>query len=299
MQLWTAVSHHLCYLMQKMKKLFFLGLLAIAVSSSAQKVSNKINFQPGQKLEVTTNMNLSSQSMLGESSGNSISIDEYNIATANANEATIQKAVKKIKLSFSFMGKDYSIDSENKQDMEGQFGDPIKQILQQKFEFTVDASGKITAVKEDKKKDNASSGMLGMMMPGLDVAAAVPKAGSNSVFKFLPDGREVGKGDSWVDSVNTPDNKATTTFTVKDMTDTEVLLDYIQNATVKGTQSAMGMSVDVNSVSKTTGVITLDRNTGILKQRTATTDTESNMNLGGREMSSTMKSTAVITVKTL
>ena len=97
-------------------------------------------------------MNLSSQSMLGESSGNSISIDEYNIATANANEATIQKAVKKIKLSFSFMGKDYSIDSENKQDMEGQFGDPIKQILQQKFEFTVDASGKITAVKEDKKR---------------------------------------------------------------------------------------------------------------------------------------------------
>ena len=298
MQLCEAVSHHLCYLIIKMKKIFLPFLLAVAVCGSAQKVSNKLTFQGGQKLEVTTNMNMSTQSMMGESSGNVINVEEYTVSNSSASDATLQKAAKKMKLSFSLMGKDYTIDSDNKEDMEGQFGAPIKELMKQKYEFTVDASGKIINVKDDKTKET-NNGMLGMMMPGMDAAAAVPKAGTGSIFKILPAGREVVKGDTWTDSVNTPDNKANTTYTVKEINETEVLLDYIQDAAVKATQSAMGMSVDVNSVSKTTGTVTLDRNTGILKQRTATTSTESNMNLGGREMSSTMKTTAVITVKTL
>ena len=280
-----------------MKKYFLPLFLVVAMGAAAQKVSNKLSFQNGQKLEVTTNMDITSTSMLGETKGNVINIDEYAVAAATSTSATLQKAPKKMKLSFSLMGKDYTVDSDNKEDMEGQFGAPVKEIMKQKYEFTVDAKGKITDVKSDNKKADESAGMMGMMMPGMNAAAAVPKAGNPSVFKFLPDGREVGKGDSWVDSVSTADNHSKTTYTVKDITDNEVVLDYTEEGKVKAKQEAMGMSLDVTSISKTSGIITLDKATGILKQKTATTDTESNMNMGGREMSTTMKMTAVTTVK--
>jgi len=282
-----------------MKKIIFPLVLLIAVGATAQKVSNKLSFQSGQKLEVTTNMDMTTSSMLGESKGNVLNVEEYTVANASATEATIQKAAKKVKLNFSMMGRDFSIDSDKKEDMEGQFGEPVKQIMQQKYEFTVDATGKITNVKEEKKKASESAGMLGMMMPGMNASGAVPKAGNASVFKFLPDGKEVGKGDTWEMNVNTDDNQSKSTFTVKDITDTEIFLDFVEEGKLKAKQSAMGMNVDVTSTSKSTGTIILDKATGILKQRTATTDTESNMNMGGQEMSSTIKMTAITTVKSI
>ena len=282
-----------------MKKVFLPLFLIAAIGASAQKVSNKLSFQSGQKLEVTTNLDMTTSSMLGESKGNVMNIEEYTVASATATEATLQKAAKKMKMNFSLMGRDFSVDSDKKEDMEGQFGEPIKQIMQQKYEFTVDASGKITNVKQDKKKGDESAGMLGMMMPGMNAAAAVPKVGNPSAFKYLPDGKEVGKGDTWVDSVSTAENKSKTTYTVKEITDTEIVLDFTEEGKIKAAQSTMGMSVDVTSTSKSTGTITLDKGTGILKQKTATTDTESNMNMGGREMNTTTKITAVTTVKTI
>jgi bifunctional pyridoxal-dependent enzyme with beta-cystathionase and maltose regulon repressor activities len=85
----------------------------------------------------------------------------------------------------------------------------------------------------------------------------------------------------------------------KGITDSEILLDFTQDGTIKTSQSAMGMSIDATATSKTTGTVTLDRASGIIKQRTATTNTQSTMNLGGREMNSTLKMTTVTTVKTL
>jgi hypothetical protein len=282
-----------------MKKIILPLFLVIAVGATAQKVSSKLSFQSGQKLEVTTNMDMTTSSMLGESKGNVVNVEEYTVANASPSASTLQKAAKKIKLNFSLMGKDYTLDSDNKQDLEGQFGAPIKQILQQKFEFTVDANGKITNVKSDGKKADEGAGMLGMMMPGMNASAAVPVAGNPSAFKFLPDGREIGKGDTWIDSVSTADNQSKTTYTVKDITDAEILLDFVEEGKVKAKQAAMGMNLDVTSTSKSSGTITLDKATGILKQKTATTDTESNMSMGGQEMSSTMKMTAVTTVKSI
>lgn len=284
-----------------MKKIFLPLLLAATVCSSAQKVSNKLSFQNGQKLEVTTNMNLTSESMLGEVSGNVTSIDEYAVANSSATETTLQKAAKKMKMNLSAMGKDLSIDSDNKQDMDGQMGEPIKKLMQEKYVFTVDATGKITGVKSDekKKKDEEGGNMMSMMMPGMNSGAAVPKVGAASAFKILPDGRDVSKGDSWTDSTNTDGNHSVTIYTVKDITDADVLLDFTQEGTTKTTQSAMGMSVDVTGTTKSSGTVTINRATGIMKQRTATVSTDSSMNMGGQEMASKTKMTIVTTVKTL
>ena len=115
-------SYHLCHSIIKMKTIFLSALLIIVIGSSAQNVSGKLNFQTGQKLEVTTNMNMSTQSLMGESSGNVIHVDNYTVVNASDSETTLQKVPQRIKISFSFMDRDYNLDSDNKQDMEGLFG---------------------------------------------------------------------------------------------------------------------------------------------------------------------------------
>ncbi|MDQ6610707.1 MAG: hypothetical protein M3Y85_12890, partial [Bacteroidota bacterium] len=140
------------------KNLLFLFLLS-TVTAFSQKVSNKINFQKGQKLEVTSNINMNVESLMGETTGNIVSSDQYLVSDAGSNSATFQKETKHIKLAFSLMGKDYKIDSDNKDDMNGKFGEPIKKMMNTKYEFTVDEKGKILAVKgDDKKKKNDDEG---------------------------------------------------------------------------------------------------------------------------------------------
>lgn len=290
-------SHHLCDTNTTMKKIFLPFFLVAAIGASAQKVSNKINFQKGQTLEVVTNMNMTTQSMMGEMPANIIITDQYAVGEVAADQIQLTKTPKRMKLSMSMMGQDMNIDSDNPKDLEGQFGGPIKELMKQKQEFTVDATGLVTAVKADEKKKKTSeqAGMMGMMMPGLS-NGAIATAGQPSIFKILPS-REVAKGDTWTDSVTTEGNKSITVYTVKDITETEILLDYNGTAKTKTTQSAMGMSADVAADITSSGAITLDKATGLMKQKTLTSTTETNMNMNGNQMSSTTKTTAVTTVK--
>ena len=283
-----------------MKKLILPLLLATTFVGFAQKASQKLTFQKGQTIEVINNVNMTTESMMGEMPGSVLMTETYTVNDVTANNVVLVKTPKKIKLNFSMMGRDMSIDSDKPEDLNGQFGQPIKELLNQKQEFTIDATGKIVAVKQDEKqkKENTSEGMMGMMMPGLNANGGLLKVGSASMFKILPD-KEVAKGDNWVDSLNADGNNSKTIYTVKDITDKEILLDYTSEGKTKGTQAAMGMNIDMTANIKSNGTVTIDKATGLLKQRTMTSTTETNMNMGGQEMASTTKMTMVTTVKSL
>ena len=281
-----------------MKKLFLSVLAFTALAVSAQKVSNKLTFQKGQTLEVTTNMNMTTQSQMGEIPVSIAMTDSYTVGATSAEGTQLTKTPKRVKFSVNAMGQDMSADSDNPSDLKGQLGEPVKQIMKQKQEFTVDATGLVSNVKESEKKDKTDGGMGSMMMPGMNTASVMAVAGQPSLFKILPS-RDVAKGDTWTDSINTEGNKNKTVYTVKDITANEVLLDYTGESDTKTKQSQMGMSMDVTAASKNTGTITLDRATGLLKQKTMTSNTESSMSVGGQDMNMTSKMTVVMTVKPL
>lgn len=284
-----------------MKKILIVVSLFTTAASFGQKASNKISFTKGQKLEVVTNMNISSQSMMGPSSGTITIADTYTVNEAMDNAATLLKVPKQVKLNFSLGSQEMKVDSDNPKDLSSTFGQPIKEIMSIKPEFTVDAAGKVIAVKSDEKKKKEASGaggMMGMMLPGMDLASAVPQVGNPSFFQILP-GREISVGDTWTDSVNLNGNKNVTTYKVKEITDKEILLVYTGTGNTVTTQSAMGMTIEVNAATNATGNITIDKATGIIRQKTSTNNTESTMNLGGREMTSTIKTTAVTNVTIL
>lgn len=282
-----------------MKKTFLPFLLLVSVCGSAQKASNKLSFQKGQTIEVTTTMNMTTQSQMGEMPMTIVSTEQYAVGEAGAGQFQLIKTPKRIRFNASMMGQEMGVDSDKPGDLEGQFGGPIKEMMKQKQEFTVDATGKVVSVKaDDKKKKPEDAGMMGMMMPGMSAGNGVPVVGGPSFFKILPD-RDVVKGESWTDSANADGNTSRTVYTVKDITDSEILLDYAGDVETKTTQSAMGQTADVNTNGKVTGTITLDKATGLLKQKTMTSDTEANVSVGGQQMSMRTKTTSVSTVKNL
>jgi hypothetical protein len=284
-----------------MKKLFLAFSLISAVATFGQKVTNKLSFTKGQKLSVVTNMNVSAESMMGPSSGTITMADTYTVNDATANAFTLVKVPKQVKMNFTLGSQQLKVDSDNPQDLNGMLGQPVKDIMNQKPEFTIDATGKIVAVKKDEKKKTdaaANAGMMGMMLPGMDMASALPEEGNPSIFQVLPN-REVGIGDTWTDSLNVEGNKNVTVYTVKNITDKDVTLDFKGEGTTLTSREAMGMKVDVNANSRSTGSIVLDKATGIIRQKTTTNTTETTMNLGGREMTSTIKTTAVTNVTSL
>lgn len=285
--------------LRSMQKMFLVFFSALSLCTAAQKTSGKIILTKGQTLEVVTNLNITGQSMMGPSSGTVTLADTYTVQDVALNGYTLVRTPKNIKMNFSVGSQEFKVDSDNPKDLEGALGQPIKEIMELKPEFTIDANGKIVAVKENgkKKEEDAGGGMMAMMLPGLNAAAGVPKVGNPSVFYVLP-AQEIGVGESWKDSVNADGNNYQSVYKIKGITDKEIVIDFETEGTTETSQETMGMKVDVNAASKVAGTVLLDKATGLIKQKTATNSTETTMNLAGREMTTTNKITSVMNVTT-
>ena len=283
-----------------MKKAFLAIATFTALVSSAQKVSNKLTFSKGQKLEVVTNTNVQAESMMGPASGTISFADVYAVNDITENAASLTRTPKHVKIAFRSGSQEMKLDSDNPKDLSGPLGDPVKEIMSLKPEFTIDAAGKVMSVKKDEKKkeDVAEGGMLAMLMPGMNMATARPKEGNASIFQVLPN-REVGVGDTWTDSVEADGNKSVTFYKVKEITDKEVVLDFQATGSSVSTQSMMGQTIKMNGSTKGTGSVILDKTTGIIKQKTITSTSETAMNFGGQEITTTGKTTSVMNVNML
>jgi transglutaminase/protease-like cytokinesis protein 3 len=292
-----------------MKHLFLAAFVSLAIGASAQKVSNKIAFAKGQKLEISTTGNtVITQEVMGQSM--EIKMDVSMVRGVNVSDvangtATLNHEIKSMKFSSEAMGQAQSFDSNNPDDLKSDMGKNVKKSLDKKYTITVDAQGKVVAVKEDgdaaKKAsdDDAAGGQMAQMMGSMGAGFQAPKAGDATEFAILP-AKEVGKGDSWTDSLNKAKGvKGAITYTVKDITDIDVVLDYVQNTTMETTQQMMGMEATINTKDKTTGTITIDRKTGLMKQKTANSNSEGTVDVQGMSIPVSTKGTATTTVKSL
>jgi hypothetical protein len=284
-----------------MEKLFLFLLLVISVHVECQKIGNNISFREGQKLEIITVVNSTrTQPVMGEIVSKDSSVEIITVTGRYGTGFTLEKALKKKKLEFSVMGTNYTIDSDSKHDMEGDLGESIRELMKRKCQFTVDGSGRVIAVKtgqqtagtkKKKSKDEDSETDI-----TLDIysAANMPTVGEPSLFKFLPEGCEVKKGDTWTVNTGTPSNQSKTTFTLQKVSKKEMLLSFVDEKI--STSSEKG-EVMTTSIEKTSGTVRIDRATGLLKQKTALSNTEMPGNTNGNKV--IVKTKTLISVRDL
>lgn len=280
-----------------MKKFFLPAALAITLNGFAQKVTNQLSFQKGQKLEMEVKVNSTISQGMGGDSKVDVTINRiFDINDVANGNATIEHKIKRVQINFEapMMGTQ-TFDSDKESDMKSEQGKQMEKALKNKYSMTVDATGRVTAVKKDddnpnpeSKTDDMMANMLSQFASGIEV----PKIGDKTDFTILPS-KEVGKGDSWIDS----NNNVKAVYKVTDLTDNEVVIEYTEDGKTERNQEAMGMEVKINSTDKSTGKIILDRKTGLLKSKTTTINSEGTMEMMGQTVPMTTNTTRTITVK--
>ena len=286
-----------------MKKVFLSTLVVVSLAAQAQKVSNKLQFQKGQKLEMQTTVKSSSQMMGQAIDINVVSNRTLDVADVAKGNATIESKVKRLQVDFDGMGQKKSYDSDKEEDRNSDMGKEFEKGLKNTFTMTLDPYGKVMAVKAMDDNPNKASAdtseggdMMSGMMDGLMEGFDLPQTGDATEFAVLP-AKEVSKGYTWTDTTSADkDTRRKATYTVSDINSHDILLDYTEQLDTKTSKENMGMQVDIDKHDKNTGKITLDRKTGLLKQKTVTTETTGSASVMGQEIPLDTKSTKTVVV---
>ncbi len=289
-----------------MKKIFLLVSFFCTLTGFAQKINNKIGFQKGQKLEISTETKKSSTSeMMGQSMESTVTstmTEIYDVEDVNNTGAVIEYKVKRLVFSANGMGGSQEFDSEKEGDRKGELGKILEKSLKNKYTMSVDQYGKIVSVKADDdnpngKKADEQDPLAGIVSSQLGLNLGLPKQGDRSIFNILP-AVEVGQGDKWTDSSNINGINRKTYYKVNSITANDLLLDYTEEVNVNTTQQIMGTDATFKSEDKTSGQITLDKKTGLLKQKTATVESKGTIEGQGMTVPTTGTTTTTIKVKT-
>lgn len=273
-----------------MKTLLLLLLAFTTYFSSAQEISNKLVFSKGQKIEIEMKINSSIQSMGATTVDATITriLDVQDLVNGNA---VIEHKIGRIQANVVSMMGNESFDSENESDMKGSVGKKLEKSLKNKYTMTVDGTGRVVSVRKDDGNPNTEAGtpepnLLGTLLAGVVDGIEVPEIGSSTEFRILPD-EKVKQGDTWTD---TSAGKKVV-YTLSGITDSTILIAFTEEVKINRTEEMMGMEIKISSNEKTTGNITLNRATGLLKNKTANTETEGNTEMMGQTVPMTSSST--------
>ncbi|HEX6332697.1 MAG TPA: DUF6263 family protein [Flavisolibacter sp.] len=284
-----------------MKRVLFALCLFTSASGIAQQ---KINFQKGQKLEVvTTTSSTGTSQMMGQSfeqKANVTVVQSFDVEDVRNGSAVIEHKMKHMKFNMeSQMGQNISFDSDKADDLKSEFGQGLSKGLKNKYTVTVDGTGKITEIKEGEGNVAlAEDDMATMILSQMNVNGGAPKVGDMLLFSVLP-AATVKKGETWTDSSTKEGIKSMATYTVSNITDSEITVDFTATSTMETTQNMMGADAIIKGATKSSGQMIVDKKSGLLKQRSQTVDSEQQVEVSGMTIPSTSKATVTTIVKGL
>lgn len=88
----------------------------------------------------------------------------YKVTNATDDNNTLRHEMKKISFNFDGMGQQRSFDSDNKKDLDGPFGKPVKDILGKTYDMIIDPSGKVLMVQPEKIETTPGDDRLRIVM---------------------------------------------------------------------------------------------------------------------------------------
>ncbi len=284
-----------------MKKIFFLVAIVTTLNVYAQN-SAALVFPKGQKLEMTAQTKaVITQQIMGQSMDmnvNSTIVRSFDIEEVTNGTARIEHKIKKLQFDFDAMGQAQTFDSDKPEDLKSDIGKSLEKSIKNKYSMSVDPTGKIVSVKADDDNPNKEADgqdMMANVMNQFAEGLQVPKTGDVISLKVATAGN-FAQGKTWTDSLS-GEESGTVKYTVSNVSANEVLINYVSEGVTKKKQDVGGgMEMDVNLTNKTTGTITLDKKSGLLKQRTVDSEGSGTMQVMGQSIPMKSKITGTIKV---
>ena len=273
----------------------------------AQMADGRLKFQQGQVFEINLQTKTTvAQQAMGQSIDFNVDasgIHTYKETNTTDDNHTLNHTVNRITFSFDGMGQKQSFDSDKPKDLNGQFGKPIKEMLEKKYDMIIDPFGKVLMVMPESftasANDSRMAVITNMMKEVVDVVQP-PGKGKASFFNVIPekDGG-LNLGDAWTQSGETPAEKFESAYSITAITDSTIIVDYVTNSNTVTKAEMMGNETITSMKNKSAGKITLDRVTGIIREKTITTDSNGSTETSFGTLPVTSKTTTIIIVKAL
>lgn len=285
-----------------MKKITLLsGCLYLSTLVFAQ-LSVPLVFEQGKQYDITLQVkNTVSQQAMGQAIDFTVDATGkhvYKVTNATADNSTLNHSVKQIAFSFDGMGQQRSFDSNNEKDLKGQMGKPIQELLEKKFDIVINPTGTVLLVMPEKvtlSNSDPRMAIISNMMKDVFELVQPPAKGAASFFKVLPD-TVTGKGQTWTRSTSNESGRYDAAYRLADINDSTIVVDFATNSTTTTKAEFMGNPTTTNMTNKSTGKIILDRLTGIIKEKTETTDSQGSTESSFGNLPVTSKTTTTITV---
>ncbi|HEY6063360.1 MAG TPA: DUF6263 family protein [Chitinophagaceae bacterium] len=282
---------------------FLCFLLFTITTSFSQKVSGRLILDQGQILDITMEVKTSVAQQAG---GQSIDFNVdatcnhfYKVTNSTEDNSTLHHQVKQIIFSIDGMGRKISFDSNIEKDIDGQFGKPIKDMLEKTYDIILDTSGKVLMALPEKiqlaESDSRMAIISSLLRDVLDIVQP-PQKGKASFFKVLPDSA-AGKGDTWTESYSTGNGKFDAAYAIADINDSTIVVDFAANSVTVTKAEMMGGETTTTMNNKSTGKIFLDRSTGIIRGKNINTESSGNTESSFGNLPVTSKTTTTIIVK--
>ena len=290
--------------MKKPVFIFFILFLSF-INCFSQKVAGKPLFQTGQTIGITIELKTTvSQEAGGQAidfTANGVASHSFKVTNATDNNSTLHHIVNRIKFNFEGIGPKQSFDSDNKKDLDGFFGKPVKDILGKSYDMIIDPSGKTLLTKPEKLEFNKWDDRIAIVFNMLrDITGVVypPKKNEPSFFKVLPE-TETGLKESWTESGIDSSGLFKTTYTLSAITDSTIIVDLKGTSSFVTKSEMMGMQTSTTMNNTYTGNIIIDKATGIIREKTINTISSGSTEAMGGTLPVTSKTTTIIRVNPL
>jgi Family of unknown function (DUF6263) len=283
---------------------FYLSLfLLFAKNSTAQPVSGALHFTQGVRYIVDVEVkNTITQQAMGQAIDfniNGAATHTYAVTNSTAENTTLHHDIQHLGFQFEGMGQKRSFDSDIKKDMDGSSGKFAAEMLSKSYDIIVDSLGTTLMARPEKiemgKQDDRVM-LLTDMLKDLTNIMYPPLKGTSSFFGILPD-HPVAIGETWSETRNTEMEKGTTVNTLEVVNDSVIIVNFKTNSTTLLKTQRMGMDATTNLNNIVTGTYTIDRATGILKEKTSTTESNGSTEAMGSTTPITAKVVMTIKVK--
>lgn len=254
--------------------------------------ASRIVLANGQKITVNNDVTIDASFGMGmELNSTTASVNSLQVKSSNADAYTISNSLTKLKVNMNMMGQSNAYDSDNKEGNNEDMAKVFDERMNKSTDVMIDNNtGMAIAQKQsDKKADdnaaNISENMLKMFSDNSDDAIVA------GAFEILPAGKNAG--DSWADTSNSKEAKTIRTYTLQSVNGNEAVVKMEMTVKAKNKIDFQEMEFEIATDTKTTGQITLDKSTGLVKKRDTVSDITGSFQMMGQDMPITAKATTV------
>ncbi len=266
-----------------MHKLLIASFLLFSVSTVTAQRATKLNLQVGQKIVMKSADSSNITQKRGEESmdmkTNSSTVSEYEVIGKSATGYTLKTTLQKIKFNFDGYGQKMEFDSQDPKKQEGMMADQIKDKVGKADTIEIALDGK--KVNEEGDGKGKGKGQGRRMMRMMDQQSG----NIENAFLFVP--AEAKEGNGWKKDDSKETLKSQTIYFVEKINGSLAEISFKKKTkgtrTIKREQGEMVMDIDNLS----SGTLTVDLTTGLVKSYIEEENTNTKMNMMGQDMPST------------